>query len=55
MPSEPCVWDEVRPTHDTVPSGEPDDEEFQKLKEIDELLKALPVPRLPDDLDDPWI
>lgn len=55
MTQNGCPWDEAEPTHDTIQSGPPDDEEFKKLREIDELLSSLPVPRIPDDLDDPWL
>lgn len=55
MPQNDCPWDHVEPTRDTIESGPPDDPEFEKLREIDELLRSLPVPRLPEDLDDPWL
>jgi hypothetical protein len=47
--------DELDSTHDTERCPPPDDPEFVKLKELDELLSSLPVPRIPDDLDDPWM
>jgi hypothetical protein len=55
MPTQDCPWDDLPEPHDTERSGPPDDPEFATLKELDELLRALPVPRIPDDLDDPWI